>query len=133
MFSVIPGQSGCVDCLNVHYSRHDPSFLGQFRGFHEAHFDPPTVAFAPHIVRLCGMIVAEAARLLTGYTEPQSVGKQVEFEFESGAVTTLTSWPRYEADCPTCGTGDAAAWPIFTLYPGSVTHAVEAVASRAGR
>lgn len=121
MFSVIPHESGCVDCLNVHYSKHDPVFVEQFKGFMDSGFVGPTVAFAPHIVRLSGLIATEAVRLLTNYTPPQSIGRQVEFDFESGEMSTLTSWPRYEQDCPTCGSGSAADWPIFGLYPGAVS------------
>lgn len=121
MFSVIPHRSGCLDCLNVHYSMHDPLFVAQFKGFQDADFVGPTVAFAPHMVRLSGMIAAEAARLLTGYTQPQSIAKQIEFDFESGSVTTLLAWPRYGRECPTCGSGCEDDWPVFGLYPGSVS------------
>jgi molybdopterin/thiamine biosynthesis adenylyltransferase len=120
MFSVIPHQSGCVDCLNLYYSRNDPLFVEQFKGFMESGFVGPTVAFAPHIVRLSGLIAAEAVRLLTGYAAPRSIGRQVEFDFESGEMTTLTSWSR-DPECPTCGCGSAAEWPIFALYPGAVS------------
>jgi hypothetical protein len=85
------------------------------------------VAFAPHIVRLSGLIATEAVRLLTGYVPPQSVGRQVEFDFESGEMSTLTSWPRYPQDCPTCGSGAASDWPIFALYPGAVSRNEERV------
>ncbi|HEV8632811.1 MAG TPA: ThiF family adenylyltransferase [Chloroflexota bacterium] len=128
LFSVVPGRSGCVDCLNIYYSLHDPLFVLQFEGFHKSDFRGPTIAFAPHIVRLAGMIAAEAVRLLTRYTEPQSIAQQIEFDFESGAVTALTAWPRYE-ECPTCGSGREADWPIFALYPGAVSREGEAVAS----
>jgi hypothetical protein len=114
-------QSGCVDCLNIYYSKNDPRFVQQFRGFVDSRFSGPNIAFAPHIVRLSGMIASEAVRLLTGYTPPHSIGKQVEFEFESGAISTLTCWPRYERECPTCGSGRERDWPIFALYPGAVS------------
>jgi molybdopterin/thiamine biosynthesis adenylyltransferase len=123
MFSVLPNQSGCVDCLHLYYSMHDVNFVPQFRGFHESNFNPPTIAFAPHIARLCGLIADEAVRLLTAYREPQSVAKQVEFDFESGSLTTLTTWPRYPDECPTCGDGREQDWPVFALYPGAVDRA----------
>lgn len=116
MCTVIPMQSGCFDCLAVHYTKHDPSFVDQFRGFSDAHFDPPTIAFGPEIVRLAGMIASEATRLLAGCPPPQSIGKQVEFDFVAGGVSVLTSWPRYPDECPTCGRGSEADFDAFAIY-----------------
>lgn len=123
MFSVLPFESGCVDCLHLHYSMHDEHFISQFRGFQESNFNPPTIAFVPHIARLCGLIADEAVRLLTGYCEPQSVARQVEFDFESGALTTLTTWPRYADACPTCGTGRGAGRSVVSWNAGDAEHA----------
>lgn len=117
VFSILPERSGCFDCLNIHYSKHDAAFVQQFRGFHETNFDAPTLAFAPNLMRLCGVAVAEAVRIVTGYTPPQSIGVQLELGFESGEQTPLTTWPRYPSECPTCGTGREEDWPIFALYP----------------
>lgn len=125
MFTVVPRQSGCFDCLNIHYLKHDPLFLHQFKGFQAARFNAPTITFAPDITRLCGAIAAEAVRLLTGYLAPQSIGVQVELDFEHGTTTPLVRWPRYELDCPTCGQGQADDWPIFALYPGLVARGLE--------
>ncbi len=58
LYTVVPGQSGCFDCLNIHYTRTDPQFERQFRGFHEIDFDPPTIAFAPDILRLGSALAA---------------------------------------------------------------------------
>lgn len=118
MFTVVPGTSGCFDCLHVHYTKTDPRFGDQFQGFQDIDFDPPTLAFPPDIVRLGGMIAAEAARLLTGYVPPASVAKQVELDFESGGVTVVTEWPRYPDECPTCGAGVESDWPAFSSYLG---------------
>jgi molybdopterin-synthase adenylyltransferase len=120
MCSVVPKQSGCFDCLNVYYSKHDPVFVDQFRGFYASHFNPPTISFAPEIVRLASMIASEACRLLTHCPAPQSIGKQVEFDFISGSVTVLTTWPRYPDECPTCGSGRELDWPVFSVYADAV-------------
>ena len=90
-----------------------------FRGFHEIDFDPPTIAFAPDVFRLGASLVAEAARILTGYVPAVSIGTQVELDFLAGSTESIVEWPRYPDDCPTCGDGDESAWPVFSLYPGS--------------
>ena len=116
VFSVIPGKTGCFDCLNLHYSMHDPQFIEQFVAFRDIDFTPPTIAYAPAIFQLTSAIVDEAVRVLTGYAEPRSLGTQYEINFEDGSSFTHPSWPRYEAQCPTCGKGAIDEWEIFQYY-----------------
>jgi molybdopterin/thiamine biosynthesis adenylyltransferase len=116
MCTVVPSRSGCFDCLAVYYTKEDPSFVDQFRGFSVAHFDPPPIAFGPEIVRLAGMIASEATRLLADCPPPQSIGQQVEFDFVSGGTSVLTSWPRYPDECPTCGRGSESDFEAFGIY-----------------
>jgi molybdopterin/thiamine biosynthesis adenylyltransferase len=123
LYTVVPGVSGCFDCLNIHYTLTDPVFEKQFRGFHEIDFDPPTIAFAPDVFRLGASLVAEAARILTGYVPPVSIGTQVELDFLAGSTDSIVEWPRYPDDCPTCGDGVESAWPVFSLYPGTTWRA----------
>ena len=121
VFTVLPHESGCVDCLNIYYSQRDDQFVEQFAGFHQLDFAPPTLAFSPDIVRLCGTIVAEAVRVLTGYAPPKSVATQFEFNLEADTAAPLLDWPRFPDQCPTCGTGRESDWPVFAAYPGSVS------------
>ena len=118
VFSVVPKESGCFDCLNIHYALNDPQFTQQFQGFHQTNFDPPTIAFAPNIIQLCGAVAAEA--VLTGYQSPITAGTQFELDFEAGTGHPLLSWPRYPEKCPTCGTGKEEDWVVFSYYPGSL-------------
>jgi hypothetical protein len=131
VFTVVPGRSGCFDCLNIHYSRKDPLFVEQFRGFRDANFPHPTMGFSPDIARLAGLIVIEAVRLLTGYAAPKSVATQFEFDFEADTAYPLLNWPRFSDDCPTCGVGDERDWPIFAAYRGSVDRTPGAPGQRA--
>jgi hypothetical protein len=57
------------------------------------------------------------------------VAKQVELDFDTGALTTLTTWPRYEAECPTCGSGRERDWPVFSMYPGWMAQGDEVAAT----
>lgn len=127
VFSVLPGESGCFDCLHLHYSKQDPLFVAQFAGFQELEFDPPTLAYAPDIACLSGLIVAEAVRLLAGHAPAQSVATQLEVDFETGAVAPLLHWPRFPLECPTCGAGREEDWPIFAAYDGEAPPVMEVV------
>ncbi|WP_017471376.1 ThiF family adenylyltransferase [Amphibacillus jilinensis] len=116
VFTVIPGKTGCFDCLNLHYSLNDPQFIEQFVAFRNINFDPPTIAYAPAIYQLTAAIVDEAVRLITGYAPPRSLSTQYEVNFEDGSSFTHPSWKRYADKCPTCGEGDAKNWEIFSYY-----------------
>ncbi|HHT56896.1 ThiF family adenylyltransferase [Herbinix luporum] len=116
VFTVIPGVTGCFDCMNLHYSMRDPQFNEQFIAFRNIEFSPPTIAYAPAIYQLTAAIVDEAVRVITRYAEPRSLGTQYEINFEDGSSFTHPTWPRYADECPTCGNGDIDKWEIFKYY-----------------
>jgi len=116
VFTVIPGKTGCFDCLNLHYSMKDPQFIEQFIAFRNINFAPPTIAYAPAIYQLTAAIVDEAVRVITGYAKPRSLGTQYEINFEDGSSFTHPTWPRYAEQCPTCGKGSVNDWEIFKYY-----------------
>ena len=112
-FTVLPKSSGCVGCLVVHYTKHDPQFVDQFIAFQDQNFELPTLSFAPDVARLCGNIASEVVRVLTNYLPPSGVGKQVELSFETNTTKVLTEWPRYPDECPVCGAGVEDDWEVF--------------------
>ncbi len=116
VFTVIPKQTGCFDCLNLKYSMNDPQFLEQFIGFRNVNFTPPTIAYAPAIFQLTAAIVDEAVRIITHYARPKSLGTQYEVDYEEGTSFTHPSWERYSEECPTCGEGNVEDWEIFKYY-----------------
>lgn len=116
VFTVIPGETGCFDCLNVHYSQRDPQFVSQFSAFRDISFDPPSIAYGPAIFLLTATIVDEAVRVLSDYAPPRSLGTQFEVNFEDKSSFTHPSWPRLKELCPTCGEGDVRDWEIFSHY-----------------
>lgn len=116
VFTVIPGKSGCFDCLHIHYSKNDPQFLEQFVAFRNINFSPPTIAYAPGIFQLTAAIVDEAVRVITGYAPPRSISTQYEINFEDGSSFTHPSWERFVDECPTCGNGNPVNFEIFKYY-----------------
>jgi molybdopterin-synthase adenylyltransferase len=114
VFAVLPGESGCLDCLHVHYSQQDPLFAAQLAAILEQDTGEVTIAFPPHIAAVASFMVAEAVRIITGHAPPVAVGRQVELEYETGNWERLWDWPRFADECPTCGAGtDRASFGMY--------------------
>ncbi|MGY3186515.1 ThiF family adenylyltransferase [Lysinibacillus sp. TE18511] len=118
VYTVIPRETGCFDCLNLNFSKNDPKFIEQFVGFREINFDPPSIAYGPGIFQLTSGIVDELVRLVTNYATPRSLGTQYEINYEDGSSFRHPSWPRFPKECPTCGEGKVDDWEIFQYYEG---------------
>ncbi len=116
VYTVIPKVTGCFDCLNLNFSKHDPKFLEQFVGFRNVNFNPPSIAYGPGMFQLTAAIVDEAVRVLTHYATPRSLGTQYEINYEDGSSFTHHKWPRFSEECPTCGNGKEEDWEIFNYY-----------------
>lgn len=117
VFTVIPYETGCFDCLHIHYTKNDPKFILQFAGFLRISFNPPTIAYAPAIFQLTAAIVDEVVRVLTNYAPPRSLGTQFEINYEDGSSFRHPSWKRYPLECPTCGKVKESDWEVFSYYP----------------
>ncbi|GHJ15507.1 HesA/MoeB/ThiF family protein [Micromonospora sp. AKA38] len=116
VFTVVPGQSGCVDCLYIHYSMKDPDFTKQFFGFLDSGMANPSIAYGPGMFLLTATMADEAVRVLTGYAPPRSISRQFELDYESGQAHQVLEWPRLADECPTCGAGREADWAIFSHH-----------------
>ncbi len=116
VYSVVPHQTGCFDCLNIHYTKIDSLFLEQFRGIRTVTKKIPTIAYGPAMFQLTSAIVDEAVRLITKYAEPMSLNRQYEINYENGASFTHKPWGHYLDECPTCGNGKEENWEIFSQY-----------------
>lgn len=116
VFTVVPGQTGCFDCLHIHYTLMDSKFVDQFLGFQKIEFNPPSIAYAPAIFHLTAAIVDEVVRVLTGYAVPRSLSRQYEINYEDGSAFQHPAWPRYADKCPTCGNGKENMWEVFQCY-----------------
>lgn len=116
LFSVVPGRSGCLDCLHIHDEISTEDFLPQFRAIMTPFRDGATAVISAHAQRLTSYGVDEAVRLITQYAEPLAVGKQREIDYVSGQFRTLMEWDR-EPGCPTCGERDPRFDQLFDVAP----------------
>lgn len=104
VFTVVPAETGCVDCLHIHYDKVSPTFRRQFRAILRPQREGHTAAIAPHIQRLTSFAVDEVTRVLTSYTTPLSKGTQLEIDYLTGEASPIVTWSPTD-ECPTCGTG----------------------------
>lgn len=116
VFTIIPGITGCFDCLNIHYTLTDKQFLKQFIGSAKSGFRPKSIAYGPAIYQLTSVVVDEAVRVLTGYAKPRSLSTQLEIDYENFSSFAHKPWPRYPDKCPTCGNGKVEDWEVFKYY-----------------
>ena len=114
VFSVFPGETGCIDCLALHFRQTDPNFESQFWGFWHSGFRPVTVATSPNISMITSMIATETLNYLTGIRPCLSAGKMYQIDFLQQNSSVLFEWPRYPDKCPTCGKGSYEDWDFFT-------------------
>ncbi|MBT1035331.1 ThiF family adenylyltransferase [Canibacter sp. lx-45] len=115
VFTIIPGNTGCFDCLNLYYSKNDANFVAQFRGFHESGFTPPTIAYGPSIWQIASVMVDECVRLVTNFAEPKTLGHQHEIDYVNYTSFSHPDWSKFDK-CPTCGHGRYEDWEIFSYY-----------------
>lgn len=119
VFTIVPGKTGCFDCLHLHYTKSDSRFVQQFKGFQSSGFVSPTIAFAPTIWAITSVMVDEATRLITRYEKPRSLGLQLEIDYPNYTSFQHPAWPRFD-DCPTCGNGSYDDWEVFRYYSEGV-------------
>lgn len=117
VFTIIPGVTGCFDCLNIHYSITDSGFLNQFRALAKSDFQASSIAYGPAIFQLTSTIVDEVVRVLTSYLNPLTLSTQFEVDYTNSTSFKHPAWPRYEERCPTCGNGKEDEWDVFKYYP----------------
>ncbi|MCL1935505.1 MAG: ThiF family adenylyltransferase [Defluviitaleaceae bacterium] len=103
VFSVIPKETPCVDCIHINTFEYVKEYIKDFTEIKDIEeFDTPS--YGPNIFQISGITVDEAIRILTGYKEPRTKNNFYEVDFENGEVFNENIGIRQEK-CPTCGTG----------------------------
>jgi molybdopterin-synthase adenylyltransferase len=113
-FSMVPGQTGCLDCMMLHRVERAEDYPQIVEEYMDSRFMPPNSATAPTLMTVTGIIATEVLRCLTGIAPMQSAGRMLGYDFMTLEMREIQAWPRYEAACPTCGHGDPEQ-PIFRL------------------
>lgn len=95
-YTIIPGQTGCIECWKNDVTSLIFQNLIQHENFVPA--SSPNVAIMPFISLVVGFVTNELIKIVTRISEPQSVGKLCTYDFITSKITISESWKRN----PTC-------------------------------
>jgi molybdopterin/thiamine biosynthesis adenylyltransferase len=101
-YSVIPGQTGCIECWRQQVRRDDPvsDRLLDNRRAHQISGDK--AAFVPLVAMSTALILGELVRLVTGLAPPLAAGRLMHARFDDYQIRVAETWERLP-DCPVCG------------------------------
>lgn len=100
-FSMVPGQSGCLQCWQDQARQKKPLFQTLIQNDQFVAGNKINVAIMPYIAMLTGLISNEAVKLLTRYSPPLAIGALWLFDCTTNHMHTQETWSR-NADCPVC-------------------------------
>ncbi|MGW5055631.1 HesA/MoeB/ThiF family protein [Actinokineospora sp. NPDC004072] len=105
-FTVVPGQTGCVECWRLGVFRTDHVSATLLAEKRERRIGGDNAAFVPLVTMVTGLLVGEVVRLLTGIAPPVAAGKLIQLRFDDYEMTEYERWDRLP-DCPVCGAAQA--------------------------
>ena len=100
-FSIIPGNTGCVECHKQSVIDSDGEVDDQLNSMHQINFQRNNAAISPNVAMLAGAIVNEFLGLVTGINKPKSLGRMMELNFLTYQTTSISEWEKQE-NCPVC-------------------------------
>lgn len=100
-YSVIPGQSGCIECWKTHAKKSGLLFQDviQKNGFVAS--SSLNVAISPIISVLSGLILTEFLKMVTQIGELQSLGRLCSFDFLTAQTSVAEFWEK-DSGCLIC-------------------------------
>ncbi|WP_139491195.1 HesA/MoeB/ThiF family protein [Brevibacillus dissolubilis] len=108
LFSVIPGETNCVDCNHLYRIRMIPDYEDLMEAGMIRNFISPTATTAANMSMMTGMISSEITRLLTGQGDMQTRNKVIYFNMDTFEKHLVEEIDRDIENCPTCGHGDSS-------------------------
>ena len=108
-YSMIPGQSGCLVCWRDSIKTSDPYSDRVLTEHRRTQLRGDNAAFVPFVSLVTGLIMAEAAKIIAGITQPSACGRVWEVDFSDMETRVTESWQRLP-HCPICG-NDARGAP----------------------
>lgn len=118
MYAVLPGKSGCMDCMLLRRTDEAEDYPEIVERFLQSRYIPPNSATAPTLMQITSHIGMEALRILTGIGEVLTAGKLMHYDFMTWQQEVMTDFERDEDRCPTCGHGDPNH-PVFRIAQNS--------------
>ena len=102
-FTVIPGQTGCVECWRLQVFSTDQVSATLLEQKRERRIGGDNAAFVPLVTMTTGLLIGELVRLLTGIAPPAAAGRLMAMYFDDFRLVEYETWERLP-DCPVCGT-----------------------------
>lgn len=102
-YTVIPGQTGCIECWREHVRRNDPASDELLDRKRELQIGGDNAAFVPLVTVTTGLLLGELVRLVTGVAPPVAAGRLIQVRFSDYETTEAERWERLP-DCPVCST-----------------------------
>lgn len=101
-FTVIPGQTGCIQCHMDKLHEIEPKLSHQIQTMRKQDFQRNNAAISPNVAMTAGAVVNELLKLVTGISQPISLGKMMEFNLVDFQLKEISSWEK-RPDCSICG------------------------------
>jgi molybdopterin/thiamine biosynthesis adenylyltransferase len=101
-YSIIPGQTGCIECWRQQVHRQDPVADGLLNHRRANQISGDKAAFVPLVAMTTALILGELVRLVTGLAPPLAAGRLMHARFDDYEFGVAESWERLP-DCPVCG------------------------------
>ncbi|HEU4965350.1 MAG TPA: ThiF family adenylyltransferase [Bacilli bacterium] len=106
-FTMIPGQTGCVQCHVQQVMTEDEKQKALERHMRSVDFQRNNAAISPNVAILAGILVNELLKVVTGTEEPLSLARVMEFNFLDFTTSEVSAWTKQET-CPICGKQERA-------------------------
>lgn len=100
-YTILPGKTGCIECWKASASKSNFMFQNLIQQKDFVPSKSPNVAIMPFMSILSGLMACEFLKIITGLSEPQSLGKLHAFDFYSSQITISESWEKNPA-CLIC-------------------------------
>lgn len=101
-YTVIPGQTGCIECWRRQTFATDEVSRQLLHEKREQQIGGDNAAFCPLVTMTTGFLTGELTRLVTGIAPPVAAGRMMELRFADYAMGENERWERQD-DCPVCG------------------------------
>jgi molybdopterin/thiamine biosynthesis adenylyltransferase len=106
LFTVVPYESGCIDCLHLLQSEQNPDYIQTINNILHADKHIPNAAIASNLMIVCGMISSEIVRYFTGIGPLLSKGTMINIDFMTLEKESFIDFTQQHHACPTCGEGN---------------------------
>lgn len=107
-YTMIPGQTGCVECWRAQVLSEDPVSAALLEERRARRIGGDNAAFCPLVSMATGFLTGELARLVTGIAPPIAAGRLMELRFSDYQLNESERWER-RADCAVCGTASRSS------------------------